>query len=133
MSRNEKHVVGLLCRTSERGPEAAQGTRELAQLFGARIIGSPGEPRAFGWQEDLRDGRGCLLEAGGQVDDTFVAGRAPILLAGECSVAVATLPVVVRHHPDVRPNCKGWRCSFTSTSTSWTPTSCPPRFRCPVG
>ena len=100
MSRNEKHVVGLLCRTSERGPEAAQGTRELAQLFGARIIGSPGEPRAFGWQEDLRDGRGCLLEAGGQVDDAFEAGRAPILLAGECSVAVATLPVVVRRRPD---------------------------------
>jgi arginase family enzyme len=94
------HVVGLLCRTSDRGPEAAQGTRELAQLLGARIIGSPGEPRAFGWEEDLRDGRGCLLEAGGQVDDAFEAGVAPMLLAGECSIAVATLPVVGRRRPD---------------------------------
>jgi len=96
----EQQVVALLCRTSDRGPEVAQGTRELADLFGARIIGSPGEPRVFSWEEDLRDARGCLLEAGGQVDDAFDAGRAPILLAGECSVAVATLPVVVRRRPD---------------------------------
>jgi len=129
----DRQITALLCRTSDRGTGAATGTKELAGLVGARIIGSPGEPRSSCWEDDLRDSRGCLLEAGGQVDDTFVAGRAPILLAGECSVAVATLPVVVRHHPDVRPNCKGWRCSFTSTSTSWTPTSCPPRFRCPVG
>lgn len=93
-------VVGLLCRTSDRGPEAAQGTRELADLLDARIIGSPGEPRAFGWEEDLRDAHGCLLEAGGQVDDAFEAGRVPILLTGECSVAVATLPIVARRRPD---------------------------------
>jgi arginase family enzyme len=98
----ERQVVGLLCRTSDRGPEAAAGTRELAELLEARIVGSPGEPRAGTWQEDLRDSRGCLLEAGGQVDDALEAGRVPVLLAGECSVAVATLPVVVRHHPDAR-------------------------------
>jgi arginase family enzyme len=98
----DRQITALLCRTSDRGTGAATGTKELAGLVGARIIGSPGEPRSSCWEDDLRDSRGCLLEAGGQVDDTFVAGRAPILLAGECSVAVATLPVVVRHHPDVR-------------------------------
>jgi arginase family enzyme len=91
-----------LCRTSDRGREAAEGTRELAELLDARIVGSPGEPRSGTWEEDLRDSRGCLLEAGGQVDDALDAGLVPILLAGECSVSVATLPVVVRNRPDAR-------------------------------
>jgi arginase family enzyme len=98
----DRQVVGLLCRTSDRGREAAEGTRELAELLGARIVGSPGEPRVGTWEEDLRDAHGCLLEAGGQVDDALADGRVPLLLAGECSVAVATLPVVIRHRPDTR-------------------------------
>lgn len=98
----ERQITALLCRTSDRGPEAAAGTRELAELLGARMIGSPGEPCARGWRDDLRASRGCLLEAGGQIDDALHAGRAPVLLAGECSISVATLPVVVRHHADVR-------------------------------
>ena len=93
-------MVGLLCRTAERDPEAAQGTRELAQLLGARLIGSPGESGPFDWEQDLRAAHGCLLEAGGQLEDAFEADRAPILLAGDCSIAVATLPVVTRRRPD---------------------------------
>ena len=98
----ERQVVALLCRTSERDPGGAAGTRELAELLGARIIGSPGEPRTADWSDDLRDARGCLLEAGGQLDDALDAGRMPILLAPECSVAISTLPALVRRHPDAR-------------------------------
>jgi arginase family enzyme len=98
----ERQLAALLCRTSDRFAAGAAGTRELAELLGARIVGSPGEPRAAGWAEDLRDARGCLLEAGGQLDDALEAGRMPILLAAECSIAVATLPVLVRRHPDAR-------------------------------
>lgn len=98
----ERQIAALLCRTSDRGPQAAAGTGELAELLGARVIGSPGEPRSAGYADDLRDARGCLLEAGGQVDDALEAGRVPILLAGECSVCVSTLPVVVRRCSEVR-------------------------------
>jgi arginase len=98
----DRPLTALLCRTSDRGAQAAAGTRELAELLGARIIGAPGEPRTAGWDEDLRASRGCLLEAGGQVDDALQAGRSPVLLAGECSISVATLPVVVRHEPAAR-------------------------------
>ncbi|HUR86907.1 MAG TPA: arginase family protein [Solirubrobacteraceae bacterium] len=98
----ERQVVALLCRTSDRGLRGVEGTRELAKLLDARIIGSPGVPRQGTWEEDLADSRGCLLEAGGQVDDALDGGLMPILLAGECSVSVATLPVVVRHHPQAR-------------------------------
>ena len=98
----DRQITALLCRTSDRRPHGAAGARELGELLHARMVGSPGDPQALGWEEDLRRSRGCLLEAGGQVDDAFVAGRMPILLAGDCSISVATLPVAVRHHPDVR-------------------------------
>jgi arginase family enzyme len=95
----ERQIVALLCRTSDRAADGAAGARELAELLDARIVGEAGEPATRGWAEDLRDAHGCLLEAGGQLDDAIVAGRVPILLAAECSIAVATLPVIVRHHP----------------------------------
>ena len=98
----DRQVVALLCRTSDRAGDGAAGTRELAELLDARIVGSPGEPRTAGWSDDLRDARGCLLEAGGQLDDALDAGRVPILLAPECSIAVSTLPVLIRRHPDAR-------------------------------
>ncbi len=114
----DRQVTALLCRTSDRGPQAAQGTRELAELIDARVVGSPGAPRSSSWDDDLRDSRGCLLEAGGQVDDALDAGRAPILLAGECSISVATLPVVVRHHPDARVLWLDAHADFNTPATT---------------
>jgi arginase len=99
-------VVGMLCRSSERVEGAAAGTEALARELGlrhgtqARLIGSPSPMKEQAWPEDLRDSRGCLLEAGGQVDDALAAGRRPVLVAADCSVSVTTLPAVVRHVPD---------------------------------
>jgi len=98
----DRQIVGLLCRTSDRASDGADGTRELAELLDARIVGAPGTPSAGAWEDDLRDAHGCLLEAGGQLDDAIEAGRVPILLAAECSVAVSTLPALVRRHPQAR-------------------------------
>lgn len=97
----------MLCRSAERVEGAAAGTealaREVAARYGAqpRLIGSPSPMRVQSWEDDLRDSRGCLLEAGGQVEDALVAGRRPVLIAADCSVSVTTLPVVARHAPDV--------------------------------
>jgi arginase family enzyme len=101
-------VVALLCRTSDRTPGGAQGAETLAPLLAdrlgvePRLIGTPGEPRAADFAEDLRESRGCLLEAGGQVDDALSARSVPFLLAGDCSVCITTLPTVWRHRPEVR-------------------------------
>jgi arginase family enzyme len=95
----------MLCRTSDRSPAGAAGTEALtAELAGrvgveARMIGSPGEAKAADWGDDLRDSRGCILEAGGQVDDALAEGNYPVLVASDCSVCLTTLPAVVRHHP----------------------------------
>ena len=99
-------LVALRCRTSDRTPAAVRGVDALAPLIGKRLgrdarqIGTPGEPRESTYEEDLTESRGCLLEAGGQIDDALSAGSLPILLAGECSVALTTLPTVLRHRPD---------------------------------
>lgn len=99
-------LVALRCRTSDRTPAAVRGVDELGLLIGKRLgqeprtIGSPGEMREADWSDDLRDSRGCLLEAGGQVDDALSGGRLPLVLAGECSIGLTTLPTVLRHRPD---------------------------------
>jgi arginase family enzyme len=95
----------MLCRSSERVEGAAAGTealaRELAErrAVDARLIGRPSPMRIVGWEDDLRGSRGCLLEAGGQVDDALTDGRYPVLVAPDCSVSITTLPTVVRHRP----------------------------------
>jgi arginase len=101
-------LVGLRCRTSDRTPGAARGVETLAPLVGKRlgreprIIGTPGEPRMAPFGDDLRDSRGCLLEAGGQVDDALSGGNFPVLLAGDCSVCLSTLPAALSHRPEAR-------------------------------
>ena len=99
-------LVGLRCRTSDRTAAAARGVEELAPLVGKRLgreprlIGEPGDARPAGYAADLRESRGCLLEAGGQVDDALSGGNVPVLMAPECSIALTTLPAVAQHRPE---------------------------------
>jgi len=98
-------LVAMLCRTSDRGPEGAAGAEALAHALGERvgiaprIVGTPGEPREATWEQDLRDSRGCILEAGGQVDDALADGEFPVLLSSDCTVCLTTIPAVLRHRP----------------------------------
>ena len=101
-------VIAMRCRTSDRTPRAGLGVDALAPLVAKRLgaeprtIGEPSPPRKGNFADDVRDSRGCLLEAGGQVDDALAAGNFPLLLAGECSVALTTLPAVASRRPDAR-------------------------------
>ena len=101
-------VVALRCRTSDRTNGGSRGAEALAELAArrlgteARMIGQAEQPRAAGWEDDLRDSHGCLLEAGGQVEDALRAGSTPVLFAGDCSICLTTLPAVARLRPDVR-------------------------------
>ena len=101
-------VVALLCRTSDRTSGGARGAQQLAELLAdrlgetARLVGTAGEPAARDYADDLRESRGCLLEAGGQVEDALAADRFPVLCASDCSISLTTLPTVARLVPDVR-------------------------------
>lgn len=104
----ETAVVALRCRTSDRTAGGARGAETLAQLLAerlggeARMVGRPGEPRAGNWDDDLRDSRGCILEAGGQVEDLLGAGRVPVLTSSDCTICMTTFPTVKRLVPGVR-------------------------------
>ena len=101
----EGAVTALLCRTSDRIAATAEGARALAEAIADRIgveprlVGTPGEPSNTRFDDDLRDAHGCLLEAGGQVEDALREGRFPVLTASDCSICVTTLPAVARMRP----------------------------------
>ena len=101
-------LVAMQCRTSDRTTGGGAGAAALAEALGeklgidARIVGSPGEARIGDWSADIADSRGCILEAGGQVDDALAAGDMPLLLASDCTICMTTLPSVMRHRPDAR-------------------------------
>ena len=101
-------LIGLLCRTSDRTPAASRGVETLAPLVGKRIgreprlIGSFERPREARFDDDLVASRGCLLEAGGQVDDALSGDNTPVLIAGDCSIALTTLPAALRWRPEAK-------------------------------
>jgi arginase len=101
-------LIALRCRTADRFAGAPDGVEVLAPLLGnalgvePRFIGSAGEIRDTRYDEDLVEARGCLLEAGGQVEDALAAGDTPILLAADCSVSATTLPAALRNRPEAR-------------------------------
>ena len=101
-------LVALRCRTSDRTAGAGNGVEALTPLVAkrlgreARTIGEAGAAAETSYDDDLRDHRGCLLEAGGQVEDALTGGNVPVLLASECSIGLTTLPAVHRHRPDAR-------------------------------
>ncbi|WP_053225626.1 arginase family protein [Solirubrobacter soli] len=96
-------VTALRCRTSDRTPGGSRGAEALALALDpdARLVGAFGEPRVADFKDDLRDSHGCLLEAGGQVDDMLAAGHFPVLTSSDCSICMTTFQAVVRHTPDV--------------------------------
>jgi arginase len=101
-------LVELRCRTSDRTAGARRGATSLAAALGERldveprVIGGEEEPRVADFTDDLRDSRGCLLEAGGQVEDAISAGALPVLFASDCSISLTTLPTVARLRPDAK-------------------------------
>jgi arginase len=101
-------LICLCCRTADRTPGAALGAETLAPLIGKRLgieprnIGTRAEPRETTYEDDLTESRGCLLEAGGQVDDALSGGRVPVMAAPDCSISVTTLPAALGHRPEAK-------------------------------
>jgi arginase family enzyme len=97
-------VTVLRCRTSDRTPGGALGAEALGLALDpdARLVGTAGGARIANWDEDLRDSRGCLLEAGGQVDDMLAADKFPVLTSSDCSICMTTFQAVIHHRPLAR-------------------------------
>lgn len=105
-TRDNLSVVALVCRTSDRSELGAACAKALAEEVAGRvgvvprIVGTPSRAKDGSWDDDLRDGRGCLLEAGGQISDALRAGLRPVLTAADCSICMTTLREVGRERPE---------------------------------
>jgi arginase len=105
-SAEEATLVAMRCRTADRSSTGTLGVEALAATIGRqigtqpRLIGSPQPALSQSYQEDLVGSRGCLLEAGGQVEDALNAGTMPVVVAGDGAIALSTLPTVARMRPD---------------------------------
>jgi arginase len=101
-------LIAMRCRIADRFPGATAGVDVLAPRVGEalgvepRYIGSGAEVRESRFDDDLRESHGCLLEAGGQIDDALAGGNVPVMIAADCSIAASTLPAALRNRPDAR-------------------------------
>ncbi len=99
-------ITVLRGRTSDRSADGVRGAQALGEALAARhgteaaLVGEPGPPREARWEEDLRDGREAIAAAGAALESTLGAGAFPVLLASDCSIAIATLPALARLEPD---------------------------------
>ena len=116
-------VVAMRCRAGAPEGPTARGVEQLSQSIG-RLTGAP--PRPIGsfapvpshYGEDLAASRGCLLEAGGQVEDAIGAGARPVLVAGDAAIGLATLPALCAQRADARVLWLSSRASFHTPQTS---------------
>ena len=101
-------VTVLRGRTSDRSADGARGAQALGEALAARLgvaaelVGEPGAPRDGRWEDDLRDGRESIAAAGTALEAALGDGGFPILLASDCTIAMATLPVLARREPETR-------------------------------
>jgi arginase family enzyme len=108
VDESSTRVITLACRTSDRLLDGTRGAVAVAPLvaeylgINTHTIGSATMPKVAPWHEDVEESRGCLLEAGGQLEDALNAGLAPVLLAAECSIGISTLPSIARIRPDAK-------------------------------
>jgi arginase len=99
-------VTVLRGRTSDRSADGARGAQALGEAMASRLgvepelVGEPGPPREARWEEDLRDGRDAIAAAGAALEAALDDGAFPILLASDCTIAIATLPALARREPD---------------------------------
>ena len=83
-------------RRGRRG--ARRGARHAARRR-AELEGAIGAPRDGRWADDLRDGRAAIAAAGTALEAALDAGELPVLLASDCTIAMATLPLLAAREP----------------------------------
>jgi arginase len=63
-------------------------------------VGTPEPPLGTDWHVELTAAAPTLEAMSARYEDIYAAGQTPVTALTRCAVALATLPVVARHHPD---------------------------------
>lgn len=66
----------------------------------ATTVGTPGPPLDTDWHIELTAAVPALEAMSLAYEAVYAAGQTPVTALTRCAVALATLPVVARHHPD---------------------------------
>ena len=83
------------------GGAAAIGAEWHRRLgLAAATVGTPEPPLSTGWRVELTAAAPTLEAMSRRYEDIYAAGQTPVTALTRCAVALATLPVVARYHPD---------------------------------
>lgn len=99
-------VTGILCRTSDRTVLGSQGAEALARALSKRVgvrptlHGTPGQVRDGYWEQDLAEAQDCLRDTKDGLERVLSEHGFPVLVACDCTLALATLPALARARPD---------------------------------
>lgn len=102
----EPALTHFAARAGDHNDLAMAASPMLAACLAARlhttptVIGEPQPALAADWSRELDAARPALEEIADRYAAIYGSGRIPVTALGRCAVALATLPVVARHHPD---------------------------------
>lgn len=110
-------------RAGDRNGLAVPGARLVAQAIAERLalpVENICEPQTFlnaTWDQELGAALGDLNMLASRLDKVFCLRQMPVTALTRCAAAIATLPVVLRHHPEV---CVVWFDAHADLNTPQT-------------
>ena len=99
-------VVSIAGYASDRTPEAMANVERLGSDLAKdlshshRHFGEVGQALTLPWDEALIRAKPLLDLEQSLYHELMGDGKTPILVTGRCAAAIATIPVVLHHHPD---------------------------------
>lgn len=99
-------LTHFAARCGDHNDRAMQASALLAQVLAERlgtaptVVGEPSRSEPGPWDEELAIALPVLREMAAHLDVLLAAGCRPVTALSRCAVALATLPVVARHHPE---------------------------------
>jgi len=120
-------------RAGDHNDRAMAGGPLLAAELADRLdlepvtIGSPEPALNTDWETELAAAMPALRQLTARCEDVQAAGQVPVTALSRCAVALATIPVVVQHHPDARVV---WFDPHADLNTPATTTELKQRWKC---
>ncbi|QGK68440.1 arginase family protein [Allosaccharopolyspora coralli] len=98
-------------RAGDRNERAMRGAVQLGEALARRTrlepayVSTPEPPLGHDWEPELSAARPGLRDMAETYERLLDAGTVPVTVLTRCAVALATVPVVARHHPEA---CVVW-------------------------
>ncbi|NHK98039.1 arginase family protein [Rubrivivax benzoatilyticus] len=113
-------------RAGDHNDLAMAGARSLAIAMQTllkgelAVIGTPKPALNMNWDVELESARSELAQLQARINDIYARGWRPLSATSRCAASIATLPAVVRHHPDA---CVVWFDAHADLNTPLSTTS----------